>query len=345
MHLPHLSPLKISRPKLTVADFFAGIGGIGLGFKQAGFKIVYANEIDKFCCQTYRANFGDIDDRDVKEVSASEIPDFDVLLAGFPCQPFSRAGHRKGLDDPRGNLFFELEKIIEAKRPRAFLLENVRFLQKHDGGKTLEKIMYVLENRLGYFVPPPKVLNSRNFGVPQNRERIYIVGFRESTEFIFPEGNVKTSRVKDVLERNVDEKYFLSQLYMDCLVRHKKHHEKLGHGFGFRIIDPDGVANALTVGRMGRERNLIEESRRPINRNNFGLRMLTVRECARVQGFPDSFVFPVSNNQAYKQLGNAVSVPVVKEIAIAMHRALNDKERPEDVGVVEVTSNLKLNRF
>lgn len=321
---------------MKAIDLFAGIGGIRLGFEQVGFEIVYSNEVDRFCCETYRENFGEIDERDISEVTAEEIPDFDVLLAGFPCQPFSMAGIKKGFDDPRGNLFFQIERILEAKRPRAFLLENVKFLQSHRRGETFSIIKQILTEKLGYNIFY-RVLNSKDFGLPQSRERIYIVGFDEKVDFDFPEPPGERLKVKDILhKKEVDEKYFISQTYYECLARHKAYHRAKGNGWGFEIIEPEGIANSLVVGRMGRERNLI---RKPIKdhfykegmdksaRNCMGLRTLTPRECARLQGFPNSFEIPVSDTQAYRQFGNTVSVPVVNAIANRMKRhLLRDKE-------------------
>lgn len=309
---------------LKAIDLFAGIGGIRLGFEKAGFEIVYSNEIDKYCCETYRTNFGEIDERDIREVKSEEIPDFDVLLAGFPCQPFSMAGIKKGFEDPRGNLFFQIERILRDKRPAAFMLENVKFLKSHRRGATFTVIKDVLENQLGYHIAY-EVLNSKDFGLPQNRERIYIVGFKENVKFKFPEPTEEKLKIRNILEKSVDEKYFISQRYYECLVRHKENQQKKGNGFGFKVLDVNSIANALTVGRMGLERNLIKATIPPkllyregldkSLRNKEGLRILTPRECAWLQGFPNSFTFPVSNTQIYRQLGNTVSVPVIKAIA------------------------------
>lgn len=313
-------------------DLFAGIGGIHLGFKNAGFEIIYANEIDKYCCQTYRTNLGNIDERDIRTVVSEEIPDFDVLLAGFPCQPFSMAGNKKGLNDPRGNLFFEIERILRKKRPTAIFLENVKFLLSHHRGETFQIIKNVLENDLGYKIYY-KILDSADFGLPQHRERIYIVGFREDVSFEFPSASPIRAKVKDILEKIVDDRYLISQRYYECLARHKAYHRANGDGWGFEIIDPEGVSNSLVVGRMGLERNLVREMPREYSyregmdksaKNSLGLRTLTVRECARLQGFPNNFIFPVSNTQAYKQLGNTVSVPVVTATAKNIHLSLSN---------------------
>lgn len=326
-------PVKDS---LKVIELFAGIGGIGLGFEKAGFETVYANEIDRFCRQTYRANIGEIDGRDIRDIPSKEIPDFDVLLAGFPCQPFSMAGSKKGFSDPRGNLFFQIERVLRDKKPPALFLENVKFLLSHHKKETFEIIKHILRNRLGYFIYW-KILNSSDFGLPQSRERVYIVGFKKDVGFKFPNPTNKRTKLKEVLEKEIDNKYFISQKYYECLVRHKAHHRARGNGWGFEIVDPEGMANSLVVGRMGRERNLIQEQTREhfyregmdkSTKNCLGLRTLTPRECARLQGFPDSFEIPVSDTQAYKQFGNTVSIPVVKATAKRMKKHLEEARRP-----------------
>lgn len=331
-------------------DLFAGIGGIRLGFEKAGFDIVYSNEFDKFSCQTYRKNFGEIDERDICDVDSSEIPDFDVLLAGFPCQPFSMAGVKQGFEDPRGNLFFQIERILKEKQPSAFLLENVKFLESHRRGATFAVIKDILVNKLGYSIHH-KVLNSKDFGLPQSRERIYIAGFREPVDFKFPNPPGEKLKVKDILEKTpVEEKYYISQRYYECLARHKAHHRAKGNGWGYEIADPEGIANALVVGRMGRERNLIREQIQAhfykegmdkSAKNCMGLRTLTPRECARLQGFPDSFKIPVSNTQAYRQFGNTVSVPVIKALARKVKKYLirmgSEKMETEKVSTAHST--------
>mgnify|MGYP000373912066 CR=1 FL=1 len=195
--------------------------------------------------------------------------------------------------------------------------------------------MNTVEDRLGYTVYH-KFLNSKDSDLPQNRERIYIVGFKEPLEFNFPTPVANKTKIKDILEKKVEDKYFLSQRYYECLVRHKAKHRAKSHGFGFEVLDPDGLGNALTVGRMGRERNLIrkkprkgfyEKGMNKSAKNSLGLRMLTVRECARLQGFPETFTFPVSDTQAYKQVGNAVSVPVVKDVASKIYESLTKTPR------------------
>lgn len=307
------------KKKLTAIDLFAGIGGMRMGFEQAGYEIVYSNDIDKYSCETYRANFGEIDERDIREVKAEELPNFDVLLGGFPCQPFSLIGKRDGLADPRGQLFNEIVRILNAKRPRAFVLENVKNLINHNRGETFNYIKNALEKAgVGYSVFF-EVLNSKNFGVPQQRDRTYIVGIKnERATFVFPQKGkyMRMKKLGDVLENKVAENYYLTERYYKGLLNHKKRHNEKGSGFGCAVVDLEGISNTLVCGNMGRERNLIKDA--PMEKNRWGIRRLTPRECARLQGFPDSFKIPVSNTQAYKQFGNAVSVPVAKEIAVAL---------------------------
>lgn len=321
----------MKKKKITAIDLFAGIGGMRLGFEQAGYEIVYSNDIDKHSCETYRANFGEIDERDIREVRAEKLPDFDVLLGGFPCQPFSMIGKRDGLDDPRGQLFNEIVRILNVKKPRAFVLENVKNLIRHNRGETFTHIKNELQRAGNGYSIFYEVLNSKNFGVPQQRERTYIVGLKdESAAFTFPQKGkyVRTKILRDVLEKTIPERHYLTEKYYKGLLNHKKRHNEKGSGFGCAIVDLEGVSNTLVCGNMGRERNLIKDV--PSEKNRWGIRKLMPRECARLQGFPDSFKIPVSDTQAYKQFGNAVSVPVAKEIAIALKNHLSNlgKARP-----------------
>lgn len=321
---------------IRTVDLFAGIGGIRLGFEGVAknrMNTVFVNDSNPKCAETYRENFSDGPDMKIaplESILVKKIPDFDLLLGGFPCQAFSIAGRRKGFDDTRGTLFFQVAKVLKEKRPRAFLLENVQHLKNHDHGKTFEKIEEVLTKRLGYDIHYT-ILNSKDFGVPQNRPRIYIVGFRNKTKFSFP-GKARTRKfIGDVLEHDVSEEYYISQKYYEGMERHKNRHAAKGNGFGYVVLDRDEVANTLVLGGMGRERNLIQDKvKKPYSagkdklkyKNKRGLRKLTVRECARVQGFPDSFVFPVSKTEAYRQIANSVSVPVIKAVARRMLRHL-----------------------
>jgi DNA (cytosine-5)-methyltransferase 1 len=246
---------------------FAGIGGFRLAMQNLGGKCVFTSEWDKEAQKTYRTNFGEVPFGDItKEETKKFIPDgFDVLCAGFPCQAFSIAGKRGGFDDTRGTLFFDVAEIIKRKKPKAIFLENVKGLRNHNGGKTLATILNVLRNDLDYYVPEPQIINAKYFGVPQHRERIYIVGFRKDqgiTEFEYPKPFKDTVKFSDVKEKIVPAtKYFLSTQYVQTLINHKERHESKGNGFGYEIIPDDGIANAIVVGGMGRERNLVYDHR------------------------------------------------------------------------------------
>ena len=311
-------------------DLFAGIGGFRLALQSLGGKCVFTSEWDENAKKTYRANFGETPFGDItKESTKKYIPDdFDVLCAGFPCQAFSIAGKRGGFEDTRGTLFFDVAEIIKRKRPKAIFLENVKGLRNHNGGKTLVTILNVLRNDLGYFVPEPQIINAKDFGVPQNRERIYIVGFRNDLgidNFDYPKATNKNVTFSQIKEKNVPPtKYFLSTQYVQTLVNHKARHEGKGNGFGYAIIPDDGISNAIVVGGMGRERNLVLDHRitdfTPTTHikgtvNREGIRKMTPREWARLQGFPDDFVIPVADASAYKQFGNSVAVPAIRATA------------------------------
>jgi DNA (cytosine-5)-methyltransferase 1 len=313
--------------KFKFIDLFAGVGGFRLAMQNLGGKCVFTSEWDKDAQKTYRANFGEVPFGDItKEETKKFIPDgFDVLCAGFPCQAFSIAGKRGGFEDTRGTLFFDVAEIIRRKKPKAIFLENVKGLRNHNGGKTLATILNVLRNDLNYFVPEPQIVNAKDFGVPQNRERIYIVGFRKDqgvTEFEYPKPLKKKVKFADVKEKKVPAtKYFLSTQYVQTLINHKERHESKGNGFGFAIIPDDGIANAIVVGGMGRERNLVYDHRitdfTPTTHikgtvNREGIRKMTPREWARLQGFPDNYVIPVADASAYKQFGNSVAVPAIQ---------------------------------
>jgi DNA (cytosine-5)-methyltransferase 1 len=317
-------------PKFKFIDLFAGIGGFRLALQNLGGKCVFTSEWDKEAKRTYRANFGEVPFGDItKEETKSYIPDgFDLLCAGFPCQSFSIAGKRGGFDDTRGTLFFDVAEIIKRKRPKALFLENVKGLRNHNGGRTLDTILNVLRNDLDYFVPEPQIINARDFGVPQNRERIYIVGFRKDlniNEFEYPKPTKKDVKFADIKEKEkVPTKYYLSTQYVQTLINHKERHESKGNGFGYEIIPDNGVANAIVVGGMGRERNLVFDHRisdfTPTTHikgvvNREGIRKMTPREWARLQGFPDDFDIPVADASAYKQFGNSVAVPAIQATA------------------------------
>ncbi len=319
-----------AKPKFEFIDLFAGIGGFRIAMQSLGGKCVFTSEWDEQAKKTYEANFGEVPFGDItKEETKKFIPDgFDVLCAGFPCQAFSIAGKRGGFEDTRGTLFFDVADIIKRKQPKAIFLENVKGLRNHDRGKTLETILNVLRNDLGYFVPEPQIINAKDFGVPQNRERIFIVGFHEGTnvsEFEYPKPLDKKVKFEDIKEKKVPPtKFFLSTQYLQTLHNHKARHESKGNGFGFEIIPDTGIANAVVCGGMGRERNLVIDKRikdfTPTTHikgevNREGIRKMTPREWARLQGFPDSFLIPVADASAYKQFGNSVAVPAIQATA------------------------------
>lgn len=326
-NIPFPSP---QNPTFTFIDLFAGIGGFRMAMQNLNGKCIFTSEWDEQAKHTYKANFGELPFGDITKESTKEfIPDnFDLLCAGFPCQAFSIAGKRGGFEDTRGTLFFDVAEIIRRKKPRAIFLENVKGLFNHDRGKTLTTILNVLRNELGYYVPDPKVINAKYFGVPQNRERVFIVGFREDLgikEFVYPAEENVGSVFEDIKEENeVSVKYYLSTQYLHTLRLHKQRHENKGNGFGYEIIADDSVANAIVVGGMGRERNLVYDHRltnfTPITHirgevNREGIRRMTPREWARLQGFPDNYLIPVSDAAAYKQFGNSVAVPAIQATA------------------------------
>lgn len=333
--------------KLRSVDLFAGIGGIRLGFERAfkeNIETVFVSEWDEFAQDTYRLNFKDDFDisGDITKIKEDDIPPFDICLAGFPCQAFSLAGKRMGFDDDykglcRGTLFQDVVRICEYHRPKVIFCENVKGLTIHDKGRTFEVIKKSFE-QIGYNVHTA-ILNSKDFGVPQNRERVYIVCFEnsiDSSEFVFPNPNGADKCLNDILEdAPISPKYYLSDVYMETLRRHKAYHESKGNGFGYEIRPLDGIAGALVCGGMGRERNLIIDHRQhsmiPVTHikgeiNKEDIRKLTPREWARLQGFPDTFKLELSDTHLYKQFGNSVTVNVIEAIAGSI-KSLLEKER------------------
>ncbi len=303
------------KPAFKMIDLFAGIGGIRLGFEEIGGECVFTSEWDKFAQQTYQANFEEIPYGDITKIDPIDIPSFDVLLAGFPCQPFSQAGKKLGLTDTRGTLFFDIARILKHHKPLVVLLENVKRFRSHDGGKTFEVVKNVLEG-LGYEVHA-EVLNAKHFGVPQNRERIYIVAFLGKAEFSFPKPLNQKTRLGDILEKKVDEKYTISDKLWAGHQRRKKEHQKKGNGFGYSLFNHNSEYTSTISARYykdGSEILIEQKGKNP--------RKLTPREAARLQGFPDEFIIPVSDNQAYKQFGNSVAVPVLKELAKEIGKAI-----------------------
>ena len=311
------------KENFTFIDLFAGIGGLRIAFDSAGGDCVFSSEWNKFSQITYKENFGEMPDGDITQINEKEIPDHDILVGGFPCQPFSIAGvsaknslgREHGFKDAtQGTLFFDICRIIKEKKPRAFLLENVKNLKSHDKGKTFKVIMEALENELGYDVHY-KVVDASSV-VPQHRERIFIVGFREEVNFKFPELKDRRPVLGDILEEDVDEKYTLKDGTWNSLQRHKKKHKAKGNGFGFSTADPEGITKTLSA------RYYKDGAEILIDQGDKNPRRLTPMECKRLMGFPEKFKVPVSDNQAYRQFGNAVVVPVVKVIAKEMVKCL-----------------------
>ena len=330
--------LPVENPKFTFIDLFAGIGGFRMAMQNLGGKCVFSSEWDSQAQKTYLLNYGEVPFGDItKEYTKSFIPDdFDILCAGFPCQAFSLAGKRLGFEETRGTLFFDVAEILRRKRPKAFFLENVKGLLIHDKGKTIQTILKVLREDLDYYVPEPEIVNAMNFGVPQHRERVYIVGFRKDqnvNEFTYPAPTDKTKTFADIKEKHaVSAKYYLSTQYMETLIAHKERHAAKGNGFGYEIIPDNGVANAIVVGGMGRERNLVIDNRledfTPVTNikgeiNHDGIRRMTPREWARLQGFPDEFIIGVADASAYKQFGNSVAVPAIQATAQEIIKRIN----------------------
>lgn len=313
-------------------DLFAGIGGFRLALESLGAECVYSNEWDRNAQKVYYDNFNDLPDGDITKVNEKDIPVHDILCAGFPCQAFSISGKKKGFEDSRGTLFFDVARIIKEKKPKAFLLENVKGLLNHRSGKTLETIINTLEDDLGY-TTYYKVLNAKDYGLAQNRERIYIVGFLEGgSGYNYPEPSNEKKVIRDILEEKpVAARYYLSTVYIKSMKAHKARHEALGHGFGYEIRNLDDVAGTIVCGGMGRERNLIIDPRQTdfSNKghkkgeiNNDGLRVMTPLEWERLQGFPDNWTDGLANGHRYKQMGNSVAVPVIEKISENIIREL-----------------------
>jgi len=309
--------------KYKFIDLFAGIGGTRMAFEKAGYKCVFSSEWDKYAQITYEKNFGEKPEGDIREIPSSDIPDHEILVAGFPCQPFSISGvsKKKSLGKPhgfkdktQGTLFFEIKRILRDKKPQSFLLENVKNLKCHDKKYTFKVILNTLEKELKYNVYY-EILDAVNY-VPQHRERIFIVGFKKPIDFKFPKFKPKKKpKFKDILEKNIDKKYILTDHLWKYLQEYAKKHKEKGNGFGFGLADLNGHARTLSA------RYYKDGSEILIPQNGKNPRRLTPRECARLMGFPESFKIPVSDTQAYKQFGNSIVVPVVYDIAkeIAKH--------------------------
>lgn len=341
------APLRhIQNDRFTFIDLFAGIGGFRSALQNVGGRCVFASEFDKAAQHAYAYNYGVIPFGDITrpETKAAIPLGFDVLCAGFPCQPFSMAGLREGFaNQAKGTLFFDVLEILQQRHPRAFILENVPGLLSHDHGNTIRVIMNSLrgdiaEGGLGYLVPEPIILNAADFGCAQNRDRVFIVGFAPDevdayNHFVFPDGHeMPQVNFGDIMEQNsVDKSYYMSDRYWRTLIAHREREHKNGRGYGYAINNVNEPGHTLLTGGMGLERNLVQDFRtepnagNPDNRgylNEDHIRVLTENECKRMQGFPDEFEIVVSRHAAYKQFGNSVAVPVIQAIALAMQRAL-----------------------
>jgi len=315
----HLTKIITRSRTYKVIDLFAGVGGIRLGFENA-FKsdaeFVFSSEIDKFSKITYECNYGEIPHGDITQIEASEIPPFDILLAGFPCQPFSNAGLKKGFDDMRGTLFFDIARIVEYHKPKVLFLENVKGFRNHDKGNTFKVVKETLEE-LGYKVFAD-VLNAKHFGVPQNRERIYIIAFLDNEiNFEFPTSLNKEVKLGDILEKSVEDKYTISDKLWAGHQRRKLEHKKKGNGFGYSIFTEESEYTSTISARYYKDGSEIL-----IKQKDKNPRKLSPREAGRLQGFPNSFKIPVSDTQAYRQFGNSVAVPVIEELAKNIYKQI-----------------------
>jgi DNA (cytosine-5)-methyltransferase 1 len=306
-------------PKFKFIDLFAGIGGIRMAYQNLGGKCVFTSEWNNFAKKTYEANFGEVPFGDITKIDEKSIPDHDILLAGFPCQPFSIAGVSKKnalgrnhgfLDETQGTLFFDIARILKHKKPKAFMLENVKNLVSHDKGNTFKVIKNTLAE-LGYSVYH-KILDGKHF-VPQHRERIIIVGFKKNIfkgreDFSFPDLPEARYKIKNILEKKTDSKYTLSDKLWKYLQEYANKHKAKGNGFGFGLTDLNSISRTMSARyyKDGAEILIPQKDKNP--------RRLTPRECARLQGFPDNFIIPVSDNQAYKQFGNSVTVPLIQAV-------------------------------
>lgn len=336
---------KCKKKLFTFIDLFAGIGGIRLPFQELGGQCVFSSEIDKFARQTYFSNFGDYPSGDITKIKAKDIPDHDVLLAGFPCQAFSQAGLKLGFQDTRGTMFFEIQRILAEKKPKMFLLENVKRLKTANKGETYKTIADILTGEyqgnipedipmteearqalsrpLNYWISSI-ILNAKDFGVPQNRDRIYIVGFNKDyfsssidfdSIFKFPVPPMLKSKVGDILEDiSIDDVvYTISDKMWEGHLLRKEEHQKKGNGFGFSLFNKDSEYTNTISARYYKDGSEALICQAHYNKNP---RMLTPRECGRLQGFPENYIVDtVSKGQMYKQFGNSVCIPVIRAIA------------------------------
>ena len=342
-----------SNQLFTFIDLFAGIGGMRLAFEAIGGECVFSSEINKYAQATYFANFNEIPDGDITKINENDVPDHDILVAGFPCQPFSIAGVSKKnsmgkkhgfLDKSQGTLFFDILRIIKHKRPRAFFLENVKNLITHDKGNTFNVIKAALED--ANYELYTKIIDGKYF-VPQHRERIYIIGlnkeiYRKNIMLQFPTLTDRSlSKVRNILDKKVDDKYELSDKLWQYLQNYAEKHKQKGNGFGFGLVNLDGITRTLSA------RYYKDGSEILIPQKNKNPRRLTPRECARLQGFPDTFKIVVSDTQAYKQFGNSVVVPLIKALAEELIRAmrinsLNKNDINKEYIMPKLVDNLNL---
>ncbi len=327
MTKPMLNQLQMSfeektsrNNKLKAIDLFAGIGGIRLGFTEAfgeSIEFVFSSEIDKFAQQTYYANFGEVPHGDITQIDEKDIPPHDIILAGFPCQAFSIAGLRKGFEDTRGTLFFDVARIAAYHKPKLIFLENVKGFVNHDKGNTFKVVKETLED-MGYKVYA-KVLNAKDFGVPQNRERIYIVAFLDDVEFEFPEAVDSLDLIYTKLEKNIDEKYYYNNKPLYEKIKDDIVDKTSIYQWRRKYVreNKSGVCPTLTA-NMGTGGHNV-----PIIKDNIGIRKLTPKECLNFQGFPKDFKTPkLADGQLYKQAGNSVVVAVIKEIAKNIYKRI-----------------------
>ncbi len=321
----------MTNKKFRFIDLFAGIGGIRLPFDEIGGKCIFSSEKDKFAQITYQANYLHKPYGDITKIPVEDIPAHDLILAGFPCQPFSHAGLKMGFSDTRGTLFFNIEEIIRYHRPKVVFLENVKGFKSHDKGRTFQTVKDHLR-KLGYTVSS-KVLNAKDFDVPQNRERIYIIAIRDGEDFKFPIPSKTKTRVGDILEKKVDEKYTISDKLWAGHKRRRREHAAKGNGFGYSMFNEESPYTSTISARYYKDGSevLIEQ----VDKNP---RKITPREAARLQGFPDSFKIPVSDTQAYRQFGNSVAVPVIRALANELQYILNN------IAIEESTLNVVASR-
>jgi len=297
-------------------DLFAGIGGIRLGFENFFGPCVFSSEWNKYAQKTYQFNFDHKPNGDITQINETDIPDFDILLAGFPCQPFSNDKIKKGFEDSRGTLFFDIARIAKHHKPKVIFLENVKGFKNHQKGTTFKIVKNTLQE-LGYKVFS-KILNAKNFGVPQNRERIYIIAFLDDVDFKFPKPLNKKVKVGDILNKKVDDKYTISDKLWAGHQRRKKEHKAKGNGFGYSIFNQESEYTSTMSARYYKDGSEIL-----IKQKNKNPRKITPQEASRLQGFPETYKIPVSDTQAYKQFGNSVSIPVIKELAKEIKKAID----------------------